>query len=355
MWFAYLNRRRKVVSFGSWSVGALLSGLCRSLAVDVCNSAFFFILLNTMSLNISDKRMTELVERLSTNNAMQKLYHEHRDGCPLPSGKVLGEIVDLMRAIVFPGYFGKSNIFLNSLRYPIGANVQQMRDLLEEQILAGLCFANASAASDHNRETEFVLLEEKRRQAEEMAWKVIERLPHLQSMLATDVEAAYNGDPAAENYGEIISCYPVIRVLTNYRLAHELYVSNVPYIPRMMTEYAHSGTGIDINPGATIGEYFFIDHGTGVVIGETTEIGNNVKLYQGVTLGALSTRKGQMLSNVKRHPTIGNNVTVYSNASILGGETVVGDNSTIGGGAFITSSVPENTRVQVGPTDSGNS
>ena len=122
----------------------------------------------------------------------------------------------------------------------------------------------------------------------------------------------------------------------------------------MMTEYAHSGTGIDINPGATIGEYFFIDHGTGVVIGETTEIGNNVKLYQGVTLGALSTRKGQLLSDVKRHPTIGNNVTVYSNASILGGETVVGDNSTIGGGAFITSSVPENTRVQVGPTDSGN-
>ena len=123
------------MSFGSWPVGALLSGLCRSLAVDVCNSAFFFILLNTMSLNISDKRMTELVERLSTNNAMQKLYHEHRDGCPLPSGKVLGEIVDLMRAIVFPGYFGKSNIFLNSLRYPIGANIQQMRDLLEEQIL----------------------------------------------------------------------------------------------------------------------------------------------------------------------------------------------------------------------------
>ena len=304
---------------------ALLAGLCRSLAVDVCNSAFFFILLNTMALNISDKRMTELVERLSTNNAMQKLYHEHRDGCPLPSGKVLGEIVDLMRAIVFPGYFGKSNIFLNSLRYPIGANVQQMRDLLEEQILAGLCFANASAASDHNRETEFVLLEEKRPQAEEMAWKVIERLPHLQSMLATDVEAAYNGDPAAENYGEIISCYPVIRVLTNYRLAHELYVLGVPLIPRILTEMAHSETGIDIHPGAQIGRHFTIDHGTGVVIGATCIIGDNVKLYQGVTLGAKSftlDSNGNPVKGVPRHPILEDDVIVYSNATVLGRITI---------------------------------
>jgi len=185
-------------------------------------------------------------------------------------------------------------------------------------------------------------------QAEDISCRFAERVPALQEMLLKDVQAGFDGDPAAKSKEEIIFCYPGFFAIFVYRIAHELYVSHVPYIPRMMTEYAHSGTGIDINPGATIGEYFFIDHGTGVVVGETTEIGNNVKLYQGVTLGALSTRKGQLLADVKRHPTIGNNVTVYSNASILGGETVVGDNSTIGGGAFITSSVPANTRVQVG-------
>ena len=201
-------------------------------------------------------------------------------------------------------------------------------------------------------EIAFLYQGEEEQKAKEHAEQITERffanVPEIQRMLLTDLQAGFDGDPAAKSKEEIIFCYPGFFAIFVYRIAHELYVSEVPYIPRMMTEYAHSGTGIDINPGATIGEYFFIDHGTGVVVGETTEIGNNVKLYQGVTLGALSTRKGQLLADVKRHPTIGNNVTVYSNASILGGETVVGDNSTIGGGAFITSSVPANTRVQVG-------
>lgn len=284
--------------------------------------------------------MTDLVERLSTNGAMQKLYHEHRDGCPLPSGKVLGEIVDLMRAIVFPGYFGKSNIFLNSLRYPIGANIQQMRDLLEEQIMAGLCFANADVASGKKQAAESVLLNEKRQQAEEIAWKVIERLPHLQSVLATDVEAAYNGDPAADSYGEIISCYPVIRVLTNYRLAHELHVLGVPLIPRILTEMAHSETGIDIHPGAQIGRHFTIDHGTGVVIGATCIIGDNVKLYQGVTLGAKSfplDDNGNPIKGIPRHPIIEDDVIVYSNATVLGRITIA-KGTVIGGNIWVTES-----------------
>ena len=164
-------------------------------------------------------------------------------------------------------------------------------------------------------------------------------------MILKDVQAGFDGDPAAKSKEEIIFCYPGLFAIFVYRLAHELYMQKVPYIPRIMSEYAHGETGIDINPGATIGEYFFIDHGTGVVIGETTEIGNNVKLYQGVTLGALSTRLGQQLSDVKRHPTIGNNVTIYSNSAVLGGNTVIGENTTIGGNTFITESIPANTKV----------
>ena len=160
-----------------------------------------------------------------------------------------------------------------------------------------------------------------------------------------DLEAFFSGDPAAKSKEEIIFCYPGFLAVLVYRLAHELYLLNVPFIPRIMTEYAHSKTGIDINAGAKIGEYFFIDHGTGIVIGETTEIGKNVKIYQGVTLGALSTKDGQKLSGKKRHPTVMDNVTIYSNASILGGQTVIGENSVIGGNAFITKTVAPNTKI----------
>ena len=172
-------------------------------------------------------------------------------------------------------------------------------------------------------------------------------LPEIQKTIFKDVEAGFNGDPAANSRGEIIVSYPGLFAIFVYRIAHILYTLDIPMIPRMMTEYAHGKTGIDINPGATIGEYFFIDHGTGVVIGETTTIGKNVKIYQGVTLGALSTRKGQALSGVKRHPTIEDDVTIYSGSSILGGETVVGKGAIIGGNAFITSSIAPNTKVIV--------
>ncbi|MBQ1517344.1 MAG: serine acetyltransferase, partial [Clostridia bacterium] len=183
--------------------------------------------------------------------------------------------------------------------------------------------------------------------AGEITQSFLETLPKMRDYLQTDVEAAYNGDPAAFSTDEIIFCYPGMYAITTYRIAHELYLLGVPMIPRIISENAHSVTGIDIHPGATIGKYFFIDHGTGVVIGETTVIGNNVKIYQGVTLGALSTRKGQQLKGVKRHPTIGDNVTIYSNTSVLGGETVIGDDTTIGGNAFIVSSISKGMRVSV--------
>lgn len=169
------------------------------------------------------------------------------------------------------------------------------------------------------------------------------RLPEIQRMLRLDVIAGFDGDPAAKSYGEIALTYPGFFAISVFRVAHELYEMNVPYLPRMMTEYAHAKTGIDINPGATIGESFFIDHGTGIVIGETTTIGNNVKVYQGVTLGALSTRGGQRLANRKRHPTVEDNVTIYAGATILGGETVLGEGCTVGGCTFITESIPAGT------------
>ena len=173
------------------------------------------------------------------------------------------------------------------------------------------------------------------------------KIPWIRECLETDLHAAYDGDPAAGCLDEIILAYPGLMATTIFRIAHELYLLHVPVLPRLMTEYAHSKTGIDIHPGASIGKYFFIDHGTGIVIGETAVIGNNVKIYQGVTLGALSTRGGQRLSGKKRHPTIQDNVTIYANASILGGDTVVGENAIIGGSAFITSSVAPNTRVSM--------
>ena len=175
----------------------------------------------------------------------------------------------------------------------------------------------------------------------------VARLPEVRRLVDSDIQAAYEGDPAATSPMEVVMAYPGLYAVAIHRLAHELYTLKVPIIPRIMSEIAHSKTGIDIHPGATIGEHFFIDHGTGVVIGETTVIGKNVKLYQGVTLGALSTRQGQKLAGVKRHPTLGNRVTVYSGASILGGDTVIGDDCVIGGNAFVTASVPAHTRVSV--------
>ena len=224
--------------------------------------------------------LTQAVDELSESESYKGLFHQHTDGNPLPSAQALRDIIELARAIIFPGYFGNSTVNSRTVTYHIGVNVERLFDLLTDQILAGLCFGSDGECSS--------CTEVQREEAAQIAAKFISHLPQLRRILATDVEAAYNGDPAAHSFGEVISCYPAIRAISNYRIAHELLVLGVPLIPRIITEMAHSETGIDIHPGAQIGSHFTIDHGTGVVIGETCIIGNNVKLYQGVTLGAKS-------------------------------------------------------------------
>ena len=212
--------------------------------------------------------LTETIDRLADPQSLQGLFHQHRDGNPLPSSKRLEEIINLSRSILFPGYFGKSQVNIDTIQYQIGVNVEKLHRLLSEQILAGLCYSCDNS--------ENIRCSKCKAEAEKRASILIEKFPELRRILGTDVTAAFNGDPAAKSTAEIISCYPVIKTLTNYRIAHELFKMEVPLIPRMLTEMAHSETGIDIHPGATIGEYFTIDHGTGVVIGVTCVIGNNV-------------------------------------------------------------------------------
>ena len=260
-----------------------------------------------------------------------------KKGKHLPNrGAIIGVIKDLRR-VMFPGYFGSENITDTAPEYFIGNTLTEVYVTLKKQIETALIYQNTDQISE----------EEISERAMEICKKFFGRLAEIQQMLLKDVQAGFDGDPAAKSKEEIIFSYPGLFAIFVYRIAHELYLMDVPFIPRIMTEYAHSRTGIDINSGATIGEYFFIDHGTGVVIGETTCIGNHVKLYQGVTLGALSTRSGQQLAGVKRHPTIQDNVTIYSGSTILGGETVIGEECGIAGGAFISSSVPPRTKVTV--------
>lgn len=260
-----------------------------------------------------------------------------KKGKHLPNrGAIIGVIKDLRR-VMFPRYFGSENITDTAPEYFIGNTLTEVYVTLKKQIETALIYQNTDQISE----------EEISERAMEICKKFFGRLAEIQQMLLKDVQAGFDGDPAAKSKEEIIFSYPGLFAIFVYRIAHELYLMDVPFIPRIMTEYAHSRTGIDINSGATIGEYFFIDHGTGVVIGETTCIGNHVKLYQGVTLGALSTRSGQQLAGVKRHPTIQDNVTIYSGSTILGGETVIGEECVIAGGAFITSSVPPRTKVTV--------
>ena len=282
--------------------------------------------------------LTEVVKELSDSKSYQGLFHQHNDGEPLPSAKVLKNIIELARSVIFPGYFGNSTINSQTISYHIGVNLEKLFNLLTEQIQAGLCFSHTSEDKDENK---------CREKASSLAAKFISKLPEMRRVLATDVEAAYYGDPAATGFGEIISCYPAIRAISNYRIAHELLLLGVPLIPRIITEMAHSETGIDIHPGAKIGDHFTIDHGTGVVIGATSIIGNNVKLYQGVTLGAKSfplDDDGNPIKGIPRHPIIGNNVVIYSNATILGRITI-GEGATVGGNIWVTEDVEPGERI----------
>ncbi len=278
--------------------------------------------------------ITSAVERLASIGSLQRMFGQDSQVFRMPSEKILAEAIDLARDVLFPYHYGDTPVYSDTLKYYIGVRVDRLARLLREQVEIGLEYENgkcpdASALSDAITE------------------KLIAALPRLRDILTTDVVAAYNGDPAAKNHGEIISCYPVIKALTNYRIAHELLLLGVPLIPRMLTEMAHSETGIDIHPGAQIGESFTIDHGTGVVIGETCVIGNNVKLYQGVTLGAKSfplDDDGNPIKGIPRHPVLEDNVIVYSNATILGRVTI-GRGATVGGNIWVTADVPAGCRV----------
>lgn len=253
-----------------------------------------------------------------------------------PDSEAIVDVTLKLQRILFPGFFREKVYKIYNISNSLAALTEDVVYNMHKQITRALRYDSRYMGAS------FDTLSNK---AEEITLDFLKTIPKVRALLDTDLSAGYDGDPAATSKDEIIYSYPGIRAISIYRLAHELYLLNVPIIPRIMTEHAHSTTGIDIHPGATIGKYFFIDHGTGIVVGETTVIGDNVKLYQGVTLGALSTRGGQNLRGKRRHPTIEDNVTIYSGASILGGDTVVGHDSVIGGNTFITESVKPGSRV----------
>ncbi|MBN2332226.1 MAG: serine acetyltransferase [Deltaproteobacteria bacterium] len=264
--------------------------------------------------------------------------YEHLAPEPIPSREATIAIIHQTRKILFPGYFTRLRIDPVNIEYYLGQEVSTLHEMLTEQIIL---------AVRHNCLRYHESCSQCEVRGHEAALAFVRELPQLRTMLAEDVRASMEGDPAAQSIDEVIFSYPGLFAITIYRLAHLLRHLDVPLLPRMMTEYAHSKTGIDINPGAHIGDYFFIDHGTGIVIGETTTIGSRVRIYQGVTLGALSLPKdaGISLRNQKRHPTIEDDVIIYSGATILGGETVIGARSVIGGNVWITQSVPPDTKV----------
>ncbi len=252
----------------------------------------------------------------------------------MPNQKEIVDIISNLHRVLFPGFFDEGEGKVLKSEDAVDQLLYETYYRLKRQIMLAFSFFDVKNATE---------MHEKR--ASDICDAFFARLPYIQEMLQKDVTAGFLGDPAAQSKEEVIICYPGFYAISIYRLAHELYLQKVPLLPRIMTEHAHSKTGIDINAGAEIGENFFIDHGTGIVIGETCKIGKNVKLYQGVTLGALSTRGGQQLSGVRRHPTVEDNVTIYAGATILGGNTVIGENSVIGGNCFVTKTVPKNTKV----------
>jgi serine O-acetyltransferase len=286
-----------------------------------------------------DDKILNTIEKLSDPNSFDVVCHEHRLGEPLPSMAKLKSIIDICREIIFPGYFGNTSLRPNATKHYLGVYIDELYELLNEEVLAGMCFE----CKDRNK----TKLKTHTKLAREISTEFIENLPEIRRKLVADVNATYLNDPAARNIGEVIFCYPGIRAITNYRLANLLLKLKVPLIPRFMTEMAHSETGIDIHPKAEIGESITIDHGTGVVIGSTSIIGNNVKIYQGVTLGAKSfplDENGNPIKGIPRHPIVEDNVVIYSGATILGRITI-GKNSVIGGNVWITGNVPPNSKI----------
>ena len=281
--------------------------------------------------DMGDERLKATVNALANGESLHQMCHLCHPSEPLLQQAAIEEIITLSRALLFPGFFGGRDISDTSLEYAIGIQCERLKSVLEVQVHAGLIIGARQKGEQYNTG-------ELAGRASQITADFIDALPGLRDTLRTDVSAIYLGDPAATSSEEVIYCYPALKAITNYRIAHQLFTSGVPIIPRMISESAHSETGIDIHPGATIGGHFAIDHGTGVVIGATAIVGNNVKLYQGVTLGARSfdlDENNNPIKGIPRHPIIGDNVVVYSNASILGRVTI-GDNAVIGGNLWVT-------------------
>ena len=288
-------------------------------------------------------RLKEVAVTLSTPEDLRNICHMRWHGEPLPSDEAVCQIVDLSRALLFPGFFGESDIMRDNIGYHVGLGIERLRALLVDQITAGLCFGYECDVKLH--------LDEIRESARVKALAIIERLPELRRMLEDDAMSLYRSDPAAPSLEEVLYCYPGLRATASYRLAHEILLQGVPIIPRMISEMAHRETGADIHPAATIGERFTLDHCTGVVIGATCIIGDDVNIYQGVTLGAKSFVTDENNLPVKghpRHPIIGNRVTIYANATILGRVTI-GDDAIIGVNVWVTTDVAAGERVIQAP------
>ncbi len=282
-------------------------------------------------------KLPQIVQKI-IESCHQKKCNSHVDYEPIPSKESVISIIDTFMEILFPGYFTSEKLDPVNLSFHIGQCVTRLFNMLSQQVISSIrhdCLRHDLTCQECNQ------------RGFDISLKVLERVPSIRDVLATDVQAAFDGDPAAKSYDEIIFSYPGIFAITVYRVAHVLYEYGVPMLPRIMTEYAHSKTGIDIHPGAKIGQRFVIDHGTGVVIGETATIGKDVRIYQGVTLGALSIPKDacEQLRGRKRHPDIEDDVVIYSGATILGGDTVIGARSVIGGNVWLTESVPPDTQV----------
>jgi len=294
---------------------------------------------NNNNNTINKNRLNKVVLALCKPESYSSVYHQGKHDTSMPSVEELSEIIERLRAIIFPGYFGHSEVRPETMSYYIGSNIDKVITSLTEQLKRGNCFTCKKYGIEECTECE--------KKAKYITQKFIDRLPDIRHLLSTDVQAAYEGDPAASQAGEAIFCYPSIRSLTSHRIAHELLILGAELIPRIISELAHSETGIDIHPGATIGERFFIDHGTGVVIGETSIIGKNVRLYQGVTLGAKSfplDEDGNPIKGIDRHPKVEDNVIIYSGATILG-NVIIGKDAEIGGNVWITYNVQPGAKI----------
>lgn len=301
----------------------------------------------TVPVQTDERFKAELPEIVNSivNSCDSKQCYDHVDTAVIPSRESVIEIIEIIKDLLFPGYFGQQEIDRHTLHYHIGNEVVELYEKLSHQITSSII---------HECRRHHTLCSECLERGQIETINFLKKIPWLREILALDVQAAYDGDPASKYYDEIIFSYPGLFAITTYRVAHELSLQNIPLIPRIMTEYAHSVTGIDIHPGATIGTRFFIDHGTGVVIGETTVIGRNVKIYQGVTLGShklLRDEDGNLIRGLKRHPTVEDDVVIYANATILGSDTVIGARSVIGGNVWITRSVPPDTKVMLKDPD----